>query len=79
MPTLVYGKCSRAKNNAAHNVLFYQPDRKHYYHAMRLVDAIMANNRMKNGRTEYNARSGKYRVTIKGACSPVVFRVRKMA
>ena len=79
MATLVYGKCSRARNNAAHNVLVYQPDRKHYFNAMRLFDAIMAMNRQKKGFASYSPRSGKYRANVLNTCSPVVFRIRKMA
>jgi hypothetical protein len=77
--TLVYGRRSRAKNNAMHNIMIYEPDRRHYFNAMRLVDAIMAMNRQKKGYASYHPRSGKYRVKSPAFCSPVVFRVRKMA
>lgn len=77
--TLVYGRRSRAKNNAMHNIVTYEPDRRHYFNAMRLVDAIMAMNRQKKGFASYHPRSGKYRANVSNACSPVVFRIRKMA
>lgn len=77
--TLVYGRRSRAKNNAMHNIVIYEPDRRHYFNAMRLVDAIMAMNRQKKGFASYHPRSGKYRAQVTNTCAPVVFRIRKMA
>lgn len=79
MTTLVYGEDERKKYRASLNISIYQPDRKHYFNAMRLIDAIMEANRRKKGVISHNPRSGKYRVTMPNACSPITFRIRKMA
>lgn len=79
MATLIYGDCSRKKYGAALNIVVYQPDRRHYFNSMRLIDSIMMMNRQKRGMLEHNPRSGKYRMTpANSVCSPITFRVRRM-
>lgn len=74
MITLVYGKCGRKRNAAIRTVLVYTPERKHYYNAMRLFDAIMSNNRTKKGMVENHR--GRQTFTPSNGSHPYTIRTR---